>query len=189
MLESLLDSVYELEVTCLNDYLKARAVMDLAEKWCFTHVIKLIKYHFRNGKCEGTGLSMQRFALALALKDEEQVNACLTTWHASRWGGSPDKVNRPGQVPSLNKVSCLYLYEQPLSKLLTHGTITGGDVFDFGTWSYREFLQIPPTAIWAILRARQQSTISKSTIDGTAFQEKFAKLFKIIMAVSVLSLN
>jgi len=183
ILESLLDAVYELEVTCLNDYRRARAVVDLAEKWCFGHVVKLIKQHFQLGKCDGSGMSSERLAFALALKDQVQANACLEAWHASRWSAGEAAV-RPGDLGILLRASEPYLYDEPVPDLLGYSTIIGAEIFDLGTWDYRLFLQLRPSAIWAILRAREKATTSESVVDGAVFQDECAKLLRIIMAVS-----
>lgn len=183
ILESLLDAVYELEVTCLNDYRRARAVVDLAEKWCFGHVLKLIKQHFEHGKCNGSRLSSDRLAFALVLKDQSQANACVEAWRARRWGVGKAAV-RPGDLEALFKASEPYLYDEPVRYLLGHNAIVGAQSFDLGTWGYRKFLQLRPSVVWAILRARQNATTSESVVDGEVFQDKFAELLKIIMAVS-----
>jgi hypothetical protein len=157
----------------------------LAEKWCFSHVIKLVKHHFQHvGYYEG-GLLIGRIPLALALKSEDQVNLCVREWHNSVWSSGGD-CDRPEGVEDLIKKYQPYLYDKPVPDLLEHYGIVGGEVFDLGTWGYKSFLRMPPTAIWAILRARHKATTSKSVVDGQVFQDEFAKLMEISMAVSVI---
>jgi hypothetical protein len=182
VLESLLDVVYDLEFTCLDDYYRARGVIDLAEKWSFDHVIVLIKHHFHHAKDEP--LSAGRFNLALALKDEEQVIGWVKACRTGTWGnGSLNKQRTIGAATSILNGEP-YIHDQPVSTFLGHKTITGGDIFDLGTWGYQEFLHLSPTTAWAILRARQKAITSKCVIDGQVFEDEFAKLLKIIMAVS-----
>jgi hypothetical protein len=181
VVESLLDSVYQSEVTCISKYERARAVIDLAEKWDFHHVDKLVKRHFCNDKDDDSGLSLERFALAMAIQAKGPAIESMKTFDTSCWGpggtASGDQNAFPTAVDR-------YLYDYPVPKLLAHRAIIGSMVSDLGTWNYHTFLELPPTTTWAILRARHLATTVPCEVDGEKFQAEFAKLLDIIMPVS-----
>jgi hypothetical protein len=184
VLASLLDSVYELEVTCLDDYDEARAVIELAEKWDFDHVVKLIKNHFHSGKCDASNLSVKRFTLAMALNMKDPAKKCVETWQGSSWGAS--STAKSEKAKAFPQARGRYLRDNPVEALMPSPTLPQTAVFDLGTWGYKIFLELPPTTVWAILRARHLATTVPCVVDGTKFQAEFGKLLDIIMPVSTL---
>jgi len=182
VVESLLDSVYQREVTCLIEYEKARAVIDLAEKWDFHHVVKLVEFHFSIDKTDKSSLRVKRLTLAMALNAKEVASEYIKQWHAGTWDTSPTSdIGKPKPFPTFGD---LYLQDCSVAELLEVANIRGADVFDLGSWGYESHLQLSPTTTWAIMRARHLATTVPSEVDGAKFQDEFAKLLDIIMPVS-----
>jgi len=175
---SLLDSVYQREVTCLGNRNGTRAVIDLAEKWDFHHVVKLVRFHFRNDKTDQ--LSGRRLTLAMALNEKEIATESVKTWHTGIWKPSPSVVQEK-PVPAFDSI---YLHGSPVAELLGERTIDGGKVHELGTSGYRSYLGLSPTTAWALLRARHLATTVPCEVDGAKFKAEFAKLLDIIIPVS-----
>ena len=170
VVESLLDSVYQREVTCLGDYSGARAVVDLAEKWDFHHVVNLVRFHFLNDECEQ--LSAKRLTLAMALNEKGAAIGYIKTFHAGVWG--PLVSDRTRNKKPFAKSGNLYLHGSPVAQLLGWNAIPKSSIFDIGSWSYKSYLELSPTTTWAILRARHLATTVPSEVDGEKFQAEFA---------------
>jgi len=174
-----LDSVYQREVTCLDNHNGTRAVIDLAEKWDFLHVVKLVKFHFRNNKTDQQ--SGRRLTLAMAINEKEVATESVKTWHTGIWKPSPSIVQEK-PVPAFDS---LYLHGSPIAELLGERTIDGGKVLELGTWGYRSYLGLSPTTAWALLRARHLATTVPCEVDGARFKAEFSKLLDIIVPVSI----
>jgi hypothetical protein len=182
VVESLLDSVYLREVTCLGNYDGTRAVIDLAEKWDFHHVVKLVKFHFLHDKSDQ--LSVRRLTLAMALNEKGAANKYVRDWHEGVWVSSGTLCIGIGTRKPPPATGNLYLHGCLAAKLLGQSGIVGGRIFDLGTWDTRSYLQLSPTTAWALLRARHLATTVPCEVDGAKFQAEFAKLLDIIMPVS-----
>jgi hypothetical protein len=159
-------------------------VIDLAEKWDFHHVVKLVKYHFGNDTNDDYGLSLERLVLAMNIKAKETAGESIKAWHASHWSGKSRKSSVPGKQGPFPPFHQCYLHETPVPELMKHVEISGARVFDLGSWSYLAYLELSPTTTWALLRARHLATTVQSEVDGEKFQAEFAKLLDIIMPVS-----
>lgn len=181
-MESLLDVVYHLDFYCLKDYTRARAVIDLAEKWGFEHATDHMTHRFLHERCDGDGLSMKRLTLSMALNMSEPAMDCVRTWRDVTWG--PGRQKRPGDIADLIQSENRYLYDKPNPNLLKFGVLPDVRAFNLGTWAYRSFLELSPTTAWALLRAQHLATTEESEVDGKVFEEEFRKLLDIIMPVS-----
>jgi hypothetical protein len=111
----------------------------------------------------------------------EPALECVRLHHNHEWF---DDEPMPRHVEDFLKTSQSYLHDTPVPELMGYKDIKEEQMFDLGTWGYRDFLELSPTSTWAILRARHLATTHRSRVDGKRFEHELRELLAVIMPVS-----
>jgi hypothetical protein len=178
-LEPLLDVVYTMDMRFLDHELRAHLVLDLAEKWDFAQARALIHAALSRRVHSPEPPSFRRdFGLSLKSKDPKLASACIKGYKDKRWGPSTTSAEKDGDLP-FSKRTIRPKYDDPAPGLEGSGAISGGKIVDLGAWGYNRFLQVPPSAVWALLRATHVGTTKPAEIDPDKVAEEFERLLTL----------
>jgi hypothetical protein len=183
VLECLLDIVYDLKVTCLDDYYRTRAVHELAGKWSCEHAMMTLLFQSHFGPINA-GLRSLLWAVHVA--DMEAVESMVDKYAEGKWGtATKTQPCRPVDIELMLLTENPYHHDEFIPALsLNDTTVLGSDAFDLGAWSHIRFLDLSPNVSWAILRARKIATTGPPTVDARVFSVELKRLLGIIMEVS-----
>lgn len=181
VLEPLLDIVYTMETGVLSDAPRTHLVLDLADKWKFAQARVLIHAAVSTRIFTGAGpwTYEQTLKLCIRLKDVKLAAACMTASRDEIWSVPYSTKPRPNLDLPFSKDSIQQNYDEVAPELTRFGPLRGSQVLDLGTWAYRSFLQIPPTIVWAMLRATNLATTKLATVDQRQVTVIFGELLTL----------
>jgi hypothetical protein len=182
IVEKVLDIIYTWKVDDAFDDLPRLGpfVVDFAKKYEMDVVMALIKQRVlaKLAHCDSgeRGNPMAQFLTAIKLEDYELAGTCIRANDEWSWGTREgDKPEPQIPLPPPN-----YLSERPAPGFQSRklGSVEGGPVFDLSACSYVVFLSLPPTVVWAMLRARR---IAQTEMGFEESRNQFAREFITLM--------
>lgn len=176
VLESLLGVIYDLNMDFLSDGLRVHLVLDLADKWEFTKARALVHGAIAQDVFHRKGSITERFEISLKLKDPRMAATWIKEFSTKVWGSS--LVESEWALP-FSKDSIRRMYDDSAAGLRPISAADGGSIWDLGTWRYETFLKLPPTAVWALLRAVYVGTERTAQIDYNEVAEEFERLLTL----------
>jgi hypothetical protein len=178
IVEALLGVLYHSDMSFLTDGIRTHILIELVEKWDFVHVKDLIHGGIARHVSDGKQSVTERFELSLQLKDPHLAAPFIRDYNHKVWGGTPAPDPGPAGLPFLRD-NVRQTYETPAPGLKSHRTVSGGQIFDLGTWRYETFLKLPPTTVWALLRATVVGTSEPAEIDYGSVAREFERLLTL----------
>lgn len=167
----MLDIIYTMDVD-FRAVEELVLVVDLAEKWDFQHVPKLIQRELHRCDFKTVKSRWQTFKLSTRLKDPVLMARCVDQHHTSRWSHKP---STPTGVLTKHQIS-----EEPAPGLKDESSrLDGVGMYEVGGWGYKAFLRKSPTVIWALLRAIHVGTIEEAEIDHNKAAKEFERLLTL----------
>lgn len=141
----------------LRNYSTARSVIALAQHWTCEAVLKAIKVQLRQlVDSDLPGNTLYRFQLAIQLKDYETAAEILrqqendeATWETEIVEIETGMEDVQGDMEEKWRYDSL----APGLEGKVGGPVEDGSHFDLRTIPCSDFEQIPPTVVWAVLRA------------------------------------
>jgi len=181
VLEPLLDIVYTGDTSLIDEMRRTRLVLDLADKWEFGQARALIHGAVSTRVLtEAGGWSIKaNLSLCIRLKDPKLVAACIRAHRNETWSTSRSKKPEPNLAPPFSNDSLRRSYDGCAPGLKKIRSLQSTQVLDLGTWAYMNFLQIPPTIVWAMLRATHLGTTKMATIDHEKVLPEIEKLLTL----------
>jgi hypothetical protein len=176
VLESLLGVIYDLNMDFLSDGLRVHLVLDLADKWEFTKARALVHGAIAQDVFHRKGSITERFEISLKLKDPRMAATWIREFSTKVWGSS--LVESEWVLP-FSKDSIRRMYDDSAAGLRPISAAAGGRIWDLGTWRYETFLKLPPTAVWALLRAVYVGTERTAQIDYNEVAEELERLLTL----------
>jgi hypothetical protein len=162
IIEIILDAIYLSEINGCKDITTAYRVINLAQKWECLHVLKLLK---RDLALQSLALSLNgpradHFRLALKLGDYHLMGLLFQRERDATVrleGVSGLKQGSDGILP-LRDEDVDRLYDTPSTGFLGTSELQGdmtleSPMYELGGLGYTEFLRLPPTVVWALLRS------------------------------------
>ena len=183
VIRSFLDGVYSSSMEDCTNYLKVNSTMyviDFARKWECQVVLNMIELVVklnlggREGIKEFDFDSLDLFLLAVKLERYQLAGDCLRDRKSSHWGND--------EVASLNDTSLSpnVRSDQQVTGWDDLDSIPEVSVFDLSASHYRDFLQVPPNIVWALMRANR---LAKAHTNGQDFKDnlgdEFVKLMRL----------
>ena len=180
-LEPLLDIVYTMNSGVLSDAPRTHLVLDLADKWEFAQARVLIHAAVSTRIFTGAGpwTYEQTLKLCIRLKDVKLAAACMTASRNEIWSVPHSTKPEPNLDLPFSKDSIQQNYDEVAPELTSFGPLKGSQVLDLGSWGYKGFLKIPPTIVWAMLRATNLATTRLATVDQQEVSVIFEELITL----------
>jgi len=181
-LEPLLDIVYNGDTSLIDEMRRTRLVLDLADKWEFAQARALIRGAVSTRVfTEAGGWSIKaNLSLCIRLEDPKLVAACIRAYRNETWSSSRSKKPEPNRDLPFSSASLRPTYDEAAPGLTSFGPLKGSEVLDLGSWGYKGFLKIPPTIVWAMLRATNLATTKLATVD----QQEVAVIFEELITLA-----
>lgn len=161
VVERVLDIVYTLEVGELDghDTNTLLYVSDFAQKWDISMIsnlmVKEIRMWIKVSYCPAFDL----LQLALKLGRNELSAEVMSAGSKQTWLANHDHKDE-SQRASLDGPFVVLLPPNYQSETISPDNVSnpyGGDMFDLGVMPHQCFLKLPPTVVWAMLRAQNMS--------------------------------
>jgi len=172
--------IWTLEVGALDSYNTNTLlyVLDFAEKWDIPMIPKLMIKEIRRWLKLSQCPAFDLLQLSLKLKSNELSAEVIGTKLRQSWQANR-KYTALSQPASLDRALDVVLLPNYRSEIIPSyhdpGHPSDGDTFDFGIMPHSFFLQLPPTVVWAMLRAQH---LSKH--DAVAMQDHFEALMDLV---------
>jgi len=175
-LEPLLDIVYTMDTSLIDELRRTYLVLDLADKWEFVQARALIHAAVSTRVLTKARSIKATLSLCIRLKDPKLVAACIRAYRNETWSVPHPTKPDPDLDLLFSKDSIRQNYDERAPNLANFASLKGAKVLDLGTWRYTSFLQIPPTIVWAMLRATHLGATKMAIIDHEKVLHELEKL-------------
>jgi len=171
----LLDVIYNFRTIPITDTMLVYQVVSLAEHLECDTVLEIIKKELATHALVGSprGPSTRDFRLAYRIGDYHlmaliaQQNRCPGSGRSLRQGG-----------PITDDTGIYQKNDEIAGGLLDHAGIES-PFFELGGLSYGQFIELPPSVLWALARSTYLARKDQGQVDVVEMAEHFEKLLKL----------
>lgn len=179
VVKRVLDIIYTLDVGDLDESNTNTLLyaLDFAKKWDIFLISELMIKDIGMATTFPQCPAFELLQLSLKLDHNDLAKAVFAAECRDSWSRPSDQVFY-SEMASLDgegdlELPANYQSENVISFSSQNSYV--GDIFDFGSMPHQCFIQLPPTVIWIILRAKHMAAHDKSITE----QERFGELIDV----------